>query len=105
MRFKFGVAARRLARPTVGAALIIVGFIGLAIGNFKIPTWPDLPRALEVTLPQPSAATSDGQALGSAAPKPLNPILPTTLGSNSWHFEVGAGGWGNNEVQYYTNRP
>lgn len=25
--------------------------------------------------------------------------------SSNWSYETGAGGWGNNEVQYYTNRP
>jgi len=106
MRFKFGVAARKFAQPTVGAALIIVGCIGFAVGNVKMPSWPDLPAALQINLPQPGAATPDGQALGSKAPKSSNTILPSnTLGSNIWQFEVGAGGWGNNEVQYYTNRP
>jgi beta-glucanase (GH16 family) len=28
----------------------------------------------------------------------------TTLDENSWTREVGGGGWGNNELQYYTNR-
>ena len=28
----------------------------------------------------------------------------TTLDENSWTKEVGGGGWGNNELQYYTNR-
>lgn len=25
--------------------------------------------------------------------------------SNKWGYNIGAGGWGNNELQYYTNRP
>lgn len=25
--------------------------------------------------------------------------------SNNWGYDIGAGGWGNNEEQYYTNRP
>lgn len=25
--------------------------------------------------------------------------------SSKWSYEIGAGGWGNNELQYYTNRP
>ena len=25
--------------------------------------------------------------------------------SNNWGYDLGAGGWGNNEAQYYTNRP
>jgi beta-glucanase (GH16 family) len=27
------------------------------------------------------------------------------LDSSKWTYETGAGGWGNNELQYYTNRP
>ncbi len=29
----------------------------------------------------------------------------TTLDATSWGFDIGGGGWGNNELQYYTNRP
>jgi beta-glucanase (GH16 family) len=31
----------------------------------------------------------------------------TTIDQNKWHFEEGNGykGWGNNELEYYTNRP
>jgi hypothetical protein len=28
-----------------------------------------------------------------------------TLNSRNWLFDKGAGGWGNNEWQYYTDRP
>lgn len=28
----------------------------------------------------------------------------TQLNSSKWSYELGAGGWGNNELQYYTNR-
>ena len=23
---------------------------------------------------------------------------------NKWHYEIGGGGWGNNEMEYYTDR-
>jgi len=29
----------------------------------------------------------------------------TTINTNNWSFETGAGGWGNSELEYYTNRP
>lgn len=29
----------------------------------------------------------------------------TTIDAGNWKFESGAGGWGNNELEYYTNRP
>ncbi len=31
----------------------------------------------------------------------------TSINTNNWTFEIGTGsnGWGNNELQYYTNRP
>jgi beta-glucanase (GH16 family) len=28
-----------------------------------------------------------------------------TINANNWKFETGAGGWGNNELEYYTSRP
>jgi beta-glucanase (GH16 family) len=28
-----------------------------------------------------------------------------TVDASNWAFETGSGGWGNNELQYYTNRP
>lgn len=28
-----------------------------------------------------------------------------TLNPQNWLFDKGAGGWGNNELQYYSNRP
>lgn len=29
----------------------------------------------------------------------------TTIDNTNWKFETGAGGWGNNELEYYTSRP
>jgi beta-glucanase (GH16 family) len=29
----------------------------------------------------------------------------SSINTSNWTFETGAGGWGNNELEYYTNRP
>ncbi|HSY17915.1 MAG TPA: glycoside hydrolase family 16 protein, partial [Candidatus Acidoferrales bacterium] len=29
----------------------------------------------------------------------------TNINTNTWTYDLGAGGWGNNEFEYYTNRP
>lgn len=29
----------------------------------------------------------------------------STINSSNWQFDVGGGGWGNSELEYYTNRP
>lgn len=56
----------------------------------------------------------------SATPNPTSTPVPTvspwrlvwsdefdgeTLNPSNWLFDKGAGGWGNNELQFYTNRP
>ena len=29
----------------------------------------------------------------------------STIDPNNWGYDIGGSGWGNNELQYYTNRP
>lgn len=52
--------------------------------------------------------TSGGNGTTNPPPQPPGRNLVwgdefDTIDRNTWNFEVGGGGWGNNELQYYTN--
>ncbi len=107
MRFKGKLPG--VAVPAVLAAIILIGFMFFVSVNVKTMPLPQLPKVLQIILPQNSSTlpiVQDSQPVDQPPMVP-NRIPPTTitLGTNIWHFEVGAGGWGNNQAQHYTNRP
>jgi beta-glucanase (GH16 family) len=77
------------------AAFIAVVFgIAVGAGCKKTPTEP----AAAVTAP-------DSTALSGWSLVWHDEFNDSTINSGRWNFEVGGGGWGNNELEFYTSRP
>lgn len=82
--------------------------------NLKLFTW------LFCTLLALAACTAQPAPAPTATPRPTpTPITPppnmkltwadefdgTTIDPKVWTYDLGGGGWGNGEMEYYTNRP
>ncbi len=119
MRINWRGVARQLPRPAIGAALLTLGGVGLLISNANMPTLPTLPKQMEINVPNPQLIQQPPQDVAvPPASAPASKQLDTSIGwqqdfarlpagvldSKIWKFEIGGDGWGNNEVQYYTNR-
>jgi beta-glucanase (GH16 family) len=54
---------------------------------------------------EPAAAGTDSTALTGWNLVWQDEFNDSTVNTGRWNFETGGGGWGNNELQYYTSRP
>jgi beta-glucanase (GH16 family) len=118
MRRTLTKLARMLVAPLtiIGVLAVVIGLV--LVGHIKALRLPGVPYFMKFQVPALSAEPVLSQA-PTAPSSPQLPVQKTTqpdwqqdfsqlpngvLNSAIWRFETGAGGWGNNEVQNYTNK-
>lgn len=102
-------------KKTNGALRWITGFL---LFNFLLGACTPLasPAPAQATPVSTVTAQPTPVATATAQPTPLAPLAgwklawqdefdSSSLNPKNWTFDSGAGGWGNGEAEYYTNRP